>query len=97
MGLKGCEAVFQIRNYYEQLVQDYLWRRMEQEDQEPWHGFLEDVACLALNQLPNRYVRHTVDLGAHLSDEEFRSMEIQVSSAVDRAIEQVRQRPRERD
>jgi len=89
--------VFHIKNFYEQLVQDYLWKRMEGEAKEPWEGFFEDVACLALNRLPNRYVRHTVDLGAHMGDREFADMESQVAEAVDQAIQQVRAHPRRRD
>ncbi|MCP1726882.1 hypothetical protein J2T60_000847 [Natronospira proteinivora] len=89
--------MFQIKNFYEQLVQDYLWKRMEGEREEPWEGFFEDVACLALNRLPCRYVRHTVDLGAHLGDQDFADMESKVAEAVDKAIEQVRTHPRHRD
>jgi hypothetical protein len=89
--------MFEIRNYYEQMVQDYLWERMTNESKPPEHGFLEDVACLALNHLPPRYVRHSVDLGSHLSDTEYARMQGQVRDAVEEAIERVRRRPRHRE
>ncbi|MDQ2069240.1 late competence development ComFB family protein [Natronospira bacteriovora] len=89
--------MFEISNFYEQLVQDYLWKRMESRMERPAHGFVEDVACVALNQLPPRYVRNTVDLGSHLSEEEFARMEDAVEKAVDVAIERVTSRPRNRD
>ncbi|MEA5446786.1 late competence development ComFB family protein [Gammaproteobacteria bacterium AB-CW1] len=88
--------MFEIGNYYEQLVKDYLWKQMERRSDRPAQGYLEDVVCLALNRLPPRYVRHTVDLGSHLSDEEYAQMEQQVATAVDQAIAQVQARPRHR-
>lgn len=89
--------MFEISNYYEQLVRDYLWKRMQSETQPPSQPFLEDVACLALNQLPTRYVRHAVDFGSHLTDEDFTTMDKQVAEAVEAAIRQVKVRPRDRD
>lgn len=89
--------MFEIRNYYEQMVQDYLWERMTNESDPPGPGFLEDVACLALNNLPPRYVRHSVDMGSHLSDSEYAEIQQRVATAVEDAIARVRERPRARD
>lgn len=81
-----------INNYYEQLVSDQLWKIVE-DDQQLSQGFLEDVACLALNSLPACYVRHTVDKGANLTEFDLQAMQDAVSKAIAAAIEQVRLRP----
>ena len=47
--------------------------------------YLEDVACVALNQLPARYVRHEVDLAFYIPVEERLEMERAVAQAVARA------------
>lgn len=78
-----------IHNYYEALVGDYLLNTAlngEALDQD----FLEDVACLALNRLPARYVRHDVDMAFFLTTRERERMQQQVVEAVLAAIEQVR-------
>ena len=77
-----------IHNYYESLVADYLINTAlqgEQYDQD----FLEDVACIALNHLPARYVRHDVDMAFYLSTDEREAMQQQVVQAVQGALEQV--------
>ena len=43
---------------------------------------LADVACVALNRLPPRYIRHEVDLAFHLTEKERR----EVGRAVDEAV-----------
>jgi len=48
---------------------------------------LVDAACIALNALKPRYVRHTVDLSYHLSDAERAECEAAVNAAVDAAFE----------
>ena len=79
-------ALENIHNYYEQLVirriQDILGNS-ESGD------FLEDVACVALNQLPSRYVRHNVDMVYYLTSDERTTMEQQIEKAVTHAIEYV--------
>jgi competence protein ComFB len=57
-------------------------------------GALEDVACLALNQLPARYVRHSIDTAFYLSVDEQQEMIRAVELAVDRAAEYVQSHPR---
>ena len=51
--------------------------------------FLEDVLCVALNQLPARYVRHNVDMVYYLTAEERQGMQQQIEKAVTHAIEYV--------
>ena len=47
---------------------------------------LVDAACIALNALKPRYVRHNVDLSFHLSDAERADADETVNAAVDAAF-----------
>ncbi len=47
---------------------------------------LADVACVALNRLPPRYIRHAVDFSFYLSERERADHERQVQEAVDHAF-----------
>jgi hypothetical protein len=53
---------------------------------------LPDVACVALNRLPTRYIRHEVDLAFYLSDKEREDNERAVTDAVCFAFEFVQAR-----
>ncbi len=81
-----------VHNYYEQMVYSqvfaYLSERGEGKNQE----LMEDVACIALNLLPPRYVRHTIDLTLHINDDDRQKMLIQVQQAVIKAAELVKRR-----
>jgi len=50
-----------IHNWYELLVYDKL-RQMSRGDLDLNDEQLSDVACVTLNHLPPRYVRHSVDM-----------------------------------
>jgi len=47
---------------------------------------LADVACVALNRLPPRYIRHEVDFAFYLSERERLDSDRQVQEAVDHAF-----------
>jgi Late competence development protein ComFB len=49
-------------------------------------GTLADVACLALNRLPPRYIRHEVDFAFYLSDKERAETQAAVDEAVNSAF-----------
>ena len=53
---------------------------------------LADVACVALNRLPPRYIRHEVDFSFYLSDKERANTERAISDAVNFAFEFVQAR-----
>jgi hypothetical protein len=53
---------------------------------------LADIACVALNRIPPRYIRHGVDLAFYLSDKERADNERLVSEAVGFAFEFVQAR-----
>lgn len=74
-----------IHNYYEGLVfnalQEKLGARYGNND------YTADIACVALNHLPPRYIRHDVDMAFYLSPNERQEMLEKVAKAVATAIE----------
>jgi hypothetical protein len=79
-----------IHNYYETLVTEYIMNTLAKEEGMD-QDFLEDVACLALNQLPARYVRHDVDMAFFLTTREREKMQSNIIEAVLDASRQVRE------
>lgn len=80
-----------LHNYYERLVSDHLLTTLGQLAQtDP--DYLEDIACVALNQLPARYIRHDVDFVYYLPADERIKIDNDVRKAVDMAIEFVSKR-----
>jgi hypothetical protein len=79
-----------IHNYYETLVVEYLMNTVAREPGVE-QDFLEDVACLALNHLPTRYVRHDVDMAFSLTTREREKMQSKISEAVLSAVRRVRE------
>lgn len=75
-----------IHNYYEQLVLQHIQEKLTQEKIQHDNDFLEDVACVALNNLPSRYVRHNVDMLYYLTPEERNNMFDNIAEAVTQAI-----------
>jgi hypothetical protein len=53
---------------------------------------LGDIACVALNRLPPRYIRHEVDFAFYLTDRERADNERAISEAVAFAFEFVQAR-----
>lgn len=82
-----------IANYYEQIVIEHLDKITENADFPVSQGFLEDVACIALNKLPANYIRYHVDKGSSLSDVDYLEIHAKVDKVIAEAIEQVRRRP----
>lgn len=66
----------QVHNYYERLVFEEVARWAQDPSRSHFTSdMLADVACLALNRLPARYVRHDVDLMFYLTEQERNAME----------------------
>lgn len=82
-----------IHNHYERLVFDEIQRYQAEKGKTFDEGVLEDVACLALNHLPARYVRHSVDIAFYLTPQEHADMDQQVSDAVKAAFDLVMLHP----
>jgi hypothetical protein len=80
-----------IRNYHERVVVECVLANAARypgvnED------LLPDVACVALNRLMPRYVRHEVDLAFYLTEKERADNEREVADAVDFAFHFVQAR-----
>ena len=81
-----------IDNFYERLVLDAIDATREESDTA---DYLTDVVCVALNRLPGRYYRHTIDMMFYLADEELKEMKEKSLAAVRQARDFVRQHQRE--
>ena len=75
-----------VKNHYETLVAFEIRDQLKQGEANGDADYIEDVACVALNKLPPRYVRHHVDLIFYLTDEEKMKMDNAVRKAVSEAI-----------
>ncbi len=64
----------QVHNYYERLVFEEV-ARLAPSYPSFSADMLADVACVALNRLPARYVRHDVDLMFYLTEGERHAIE----------------------
>lgn len=73
-----------IRNYYEQLVAEEILRCLPGNQDS---GYLADIACVALNHLPPRYIRYEVDMAFYMSPAELHEIDRRVKAAVEEAIE----------
>lgn len=73
-----------VQNYYEKLVLESLKARGFLSGYE--QGYVEDIACIALNNLPTQYFRFEVDMGFFMESEDFMLMQKQVDQALDEAI-----------
>ena len=81
----------QVHNYYERLVFEEVARRAD-EYPDFSSDMLGDVACVALNRLPARYVRHDVDLMFYLTEHERHAIEISMEEVLQFAFGFVRER-----
>lgn len=87
-------SIEQIHNYYERLVLDEVIRRVRNEP-DITADMVADMACVALNRLPARYVRHDVDLVFYLTEEERHQSEMAMDAAIELAIRLVMERRRD--
>ncbi len=73
-----------VHNYFEPLV---FRRLLEISARAREDGdYAADAACIALNHLPSRYIRHDVDLAFFLTTVEMEAMARQVDDAVAHAL-----------
>ncbi len=75
----------QVHNYYEHLVFEEVARRA-QAHPEFTPDMLTDVACVALNRLPTRYVRHDVDTAFYLTDQERQTIGLAMDEVMPQAF-----------
>jgi hypothetical protein len=89
-------SIEQIHNYYERLVLDEVVRRAR-ELPNATEDMVADMACVALNRLPARYVRHDVDLVFYLTEAERHQSDTALLAALDYAEKLVLSRRAETD
>lgn len=79
----------EISNYYEPLVLSAIDAYLREHGAEApvTPAMIEDAACLALNRLPARYVRHYVDAHFYASARDRADMDRAVEKAVREAFE----------
>tara|TARA_R110000744_G_scaffold340202_3_gene445424 strand:+ start:297 stop:602 length:306 start_codon:yes stop_codon:yes gene_type:complete len=73
-----------IHNYYEHLVLAHIAQLKLPLTKE--EDYIADLCCLALNQLPPRYIRYEVDMSFYLAQSERQQMEMNTQNAVNKAI-----------
>ena len=87
-----------IHNYYERVVFKAVQEAARELSAASGTGFdadaIADMACVALNRLPARYIRHDIDLAYYLTDAERESMDQMIKAAVRFAGDFVQQRAR---
>ena len=83
-----------IHNHYEKLVFDEVLAFQAQTGTSFDEERLADVVCVALNHLPARYVRHSIDIAFYLTPVERDQMDKLVRNAVKDAFELVTKNPR---
>ena len=84
-----------IHNHYEKLVFDEVLAHQAKKDTSFDEGMLADVVCVALNNLPARYVRHSIDIAFYLTVSERDQMDKLVRNAVKDAFALVTKNPHE--
>ena len=76
-----------VRNHNERAVYDAVMRQAPQFPGVAHSAeLLADVACVALNRLPPRYIRHEVDFVFYLSERERGDSDRQLAEAVEYAF-----------
>ena len=81
----------QVHNYYERLVFEEVVRRAQAHPHFT-NDMLADAACVALNRLPARYVRHDVDMMFYLTEQERHAIELSLEEALQFAFGFVQER-----
>lgn len=85
-----------IHNYYERQVLQEIFEQSERA-RDGDRDFLADTACVALNRMPPRYIRHDVDMTFFMSPQDMLEIHNKVVRAVTDAINYVESRERGED
>ena len=73
-----------IFNYNERLIVEEMAKQLADDD--CTEEQLSDIACLALNKVPAKYIKHSVDRAFYMSMEDRVALEEGVTEAVAEAI-----------
>ena len=76
-----------LHNHHEQAVFTAVLAAAPRFEHMREPDMLADIACVALNRLPPRYIRHTADFSFYLTDRERADNEAAIREAVDFAYQ----------
>ena len=76
-----------VHNYYDRLVFNEINEHYQ--DKALDYQQLEDMACIALNRLPPRYIRFDIDMSFYLSTQEHIEIQKKVTKAVRKAYKKI--------
>ncbi|MBP6225886.1 MAG: late competence development ComFB family protein [Rhizobacter sp.] len=76
-----------IHNHYEHAVFDAVLAASSRFSHLSDPHIMADVACVALNRLPPRYIRHDVDFSFYLTERERSENEAAIAEAVEFAFQ----------
>jgi len=96
LNLVAYDEIDFIHNYYERLVLEEIFEQSERARNGD-RDFLADAACVALNRMPPRYIRHDVDMTFFMSPQDMLEIHNKVVHAVTDAINYVESRERGED
>lgn len=71
-----------IHNFHEQAVFDAVMSALPNYPHLQGSELLADIACVALNRLPPRYIRHAVDFSFYLSEKELAGIDTAIEESV---------------
>lgn len=77
-----------VHNYFERLVFNEI--KENYSDKFDDANVLADMACIALNRIPARYIRYDIDMSFYMSVEEHIEVEKKVKKAVKKAYRKVK-------
>jgi hypothetical protein len=76
-----------IYNYHESLVRDELVKQTKDSGLD--ESALSDVLCVALNHIPPKYIKHSVDCAFYTTGSEREATRKQIEQAVEHALEYI--------
>ncbi len=82
----------EIHNFYQSVVIQRVAELSKKARNDA--DFHADVCCVALNHLPPKYIRHSVDMRFFMSPDEAREIDLKVDEAVKFALDFVEGRQR---
>ncbi len=91
---EGVMPMDSVHNYYERLVineiNEHYANIFDDAD------ILADMACIALNRIPPRYIRYDIDMSFYMSTDEHILVEKTVKKAVRKAYKKIRKAEQEK-
>ncbi|KUJ74600.1 competence protein ComFB [Thiomicrospira sp. XS5] len=81
-------ALETVHNYYERPVFNYIHENYL--DSGLTDNQLADMACIALNRIAPRYIRHDIDMSFYMSGEEHLEIQARIEKAVRKAFKKVK-------